>query len=104
MLKDLGQTAGPADRGINDPLQVSYAEKNLLCVLRQESVTGLAVLCLAPPAGFDGYRGPDRLTVTFLSTQAECDRVAKLFHDIVQDPELRRVSVLENDFQSSIVV
>src|SRR6267143_1347671 len=54
--------------------------------------------------GFDGYRGPDRIAVAFPPTQVESDRIAKILHRVAQNPELWRVSVFQDDFQSPVLV
>ena len=52
----------------------------------------------------DGHRGANCIAITFLSAQAECDGVADFFHRVAQDSQLWRVPVLEDNFQSPIVV
>src|SRR5438445_9266865 len=54
--------------------------------------------------GFDGYRSPDRIAVAFPPAQAEGDRIAKILHGVAQNPQLRRVSVFQDDFQSTVLV
>ncbi len=53
---------------------------------------------------FDSYRCPDRITIALLSTQAEDDGVAQIFHRIAQDAELRSIPVFEDYFQPPVVV
>ena len=52
--------------------------------------SGLEIFCLAERSSFDGDRGPDGITTAFLSTQAEGDGVANVFHRVAQDPRLAR--------------
>src|SRR5207248_11144155 len=43
-------------------------------------------------------------SITFPPAQAECDRIAKILHRVAQNPELRRVSIFQDDFQSPVLV
>ncbi len=104
ILEGLGEAAGPANRRPDLAIGVAQAKEKFLGVLRQESGARLEVFGLTKVPDFNGNSGADRIAITFLPAQAECDGVADLFHRIAQDPQLRRVPVLQNDFESPVVV
>ncbi len=104
ILEGLREAAGPANRRPDLAIGVAHAKEKFLGVLRQESGARLEIFGLAKVTNFNGHSGADRVAITLLSAQAECDGVANLFHGIAQHPQLRRVPVLENDFESPVVV
>ena len=83
---------------------VAEAERKLFCVLRQKARSRLHKLCLAQLACFQRNGRADCIAVAFCSTQAKDDCVAELFHCVAQNAELRRIAVLEDDFDAPVVV
>ena len=63
-------------------------------MLRQKAGAGLEIFSLLLRGGLNRYRGPNRVAIAFRSTQAEGNRVAKVFHYVVRNPELRCVTIL----------
>ena len=94
----LRQPAWPANRGPNCSFLLPDAQKHFFGVLGKKAGTGLQIFRLAKRSGFDRDSRSDGVAIAFLPSQAERDRVADIFHAVVQDPQLRRIPVFQNDF------
>ena len=53
---------------------------------------------------FDSDRGTNRIAIARLPPQAERNRVTNVLHRVVQDPQLRRIAVFNDDLQPPVVV
>src|SRR5438874_3416983 len=53
---------------------------------------------------FNRYRRPNGVAVALDSAQPEGDCIAEVLQSIAQYPELRRISVFQNDFQTPVAV
>ena len=98
------KAAGPSHSRSHGVLILSEAEKKFFGVLRQESRTSLKIFCLPKISCFDGYGAPIASRLLFVSAQTEGDRVADALHRETQDTYLRRIAILQHDFQPAVAV
>src|SRR5271157_2978566 len=104
IFENLGLTTGPANAGAHDTLRFSQPEEKFLTVLRQKARTGLEIFRLPKAAHLEGDCRPDGIAIALFALQAKGDRRANVLHRIVQDADLRRGAILQNDFQPSVVI
>src|SRR5579864_1097244 len=103
-VESLGEAAGPSDCCPDGAPVLCQAKEKLLGVLRQKSGTSLDVLRLPQAPCFDCHCGADRVAIAFVSSQTQDDRVADTIHRETQDSNLLSISVLQNDFESTIAI
>ena len=53
---------------------------------------------------FDADDGPDGVAITRMAPQPETDGLAPSFHHITEHSELRSRAILENHFQTAIMI
>src|SRR5271169_720093 len=92
-LESLRDAAGPANCGAHGSRRLPNTKEKLLAVLRQKPGTCLEVFRLPTRFRFDSDSSSNRITVAFFPTQAEGNRVPQLLHRVMQNAQLRRVSV-----------
>ena len=97
-------SAWPANRRAHRALMFSKSEKYLLAVLRKEAGAHADSLGLSSRAAFDGHRRTYGVGITFRALQTKDNGWRNSLGDILQDPQLRAVPVLENEFQPAVVV
>ena len=105
-FEGLRETTGPANAWhATVPSTSSQSEEKLLGVLRQKSGTSLQIFGLAMVSCFDRDRGADRIAIA-LCVRADGMRSSApmSFMALCRMRNLRRVAVLENDFQPAVVI
>src|ERR1035438_3463452 len=100
----LSEAAGPGDSSTYAVSRGAETKEEFFGVLSQEAGTRLQVLGLAKAAGLDGDRGSDGIAIAAMTAQAKGDGLTNLAHDVMQNSQLGRVSVLKYDLQPSVAI
>src|ERR1700760_3232313 len=100
----LRKPAWPTDRGSNGAFRFSNAKEYFLRVLSNKPRPCLQILRLTEAARLECDRGSDGIAVARLTPQSERDRISGFLHHVVQDPQLRGITVFEDDLQPPVVV
>jgi len=104
IVKDLRLTTGPANGGAQGAFRFSQPEEKFLAVLRQKPRTGLEIFRLTKASHFQRNSRADSIAIALFSLQAESNGGTNVLHRVVQDAELRRGAIFQNDFQPPIVI
>ena len=102
--KGLDFPAGPFDLDPPDPLLVPEAEPNPAGALRQETRSDLDEFRPGTRIGLDGDFRSHRVPVAARAPEVETGRVVATPGLIPQQPELRRISILQNEIQVAVLV
>ncbi len=100
----LYQAARPVYRYAYRIGRLANPEEQLLRMLCKKARACLQIPCLLEIAYFQRDRCTDRVAIAPGPTQAKCDRVSNILHNIAKDAELRSVAILEDDLKPSVAV
>ncbi len=103
MRQFLHQAAWPAD-GRFHKLRCAETEEHIFAVLREESGTCLQPACLASGFCFDSNGRANGVPIAFDAAQAERDGRRQIWKNVLQEPQLRTVAILQEHFLAAIVI